>query len=121
MWIKCTKCGVSIPPEFEPEFTRRLGDEKQFEQIKDGVKLIFSVGYGMFTDNLTQSDPVAFLCHDCVVELLEFFPESFKNRFKRGHPYSHKPNGRCCEYAWSFKDEECDYIPTDEDRGITNE
>jgi hypothetical protein len=104
-WIKCTKCGVSISPEFEPEFARRKGDEKQFEQISDGIKLVFSCGYGMFTDNLAYGDPVAFLCHDCVVKLLEFFPESFKERFKGGHPYSHKPNGRCCEYAWSFEEE----------------
>ena len=106
MWIQCTKCGVSIPPVFEPEFTKRRGDEKQFEQIDDGVKLIFGVGYGMFTDTIMGPSITAFLCHDCVVLLLEFFPESFKERFNRGHPYSHKPNGRCCEYAWSFKEEE---------------
>lgn len=94
-WIKCTKCNIPLKPVM-PEINDYL------EQIEDGVKLIFSVGYGMFTDHLTRSDPVAYLCHDCVVLLLEFFPESFKEKFKGGHPYSHKPNDRCCEYAWDF-------------------
>jgi hypothetical protein len=97
-WIKCTKCGVPIPPEFEPEFTRRLGDEKQFEQIKDGVKLIFCTGYGMFTDIYPDSDQTTFLCHDCVVELLEFFPESFRQQFEGGHSFDHT---RCCRYGWT--------------------
>ena len=105
MWLKCTKCNTPLKPEFEIEFARRWGDEKQFEQIDDGIKLVFGTGYGMFTDIWPDGNPTAFLCHDCVVLLLEFFPESFKERFKSGHPYSHKPNGRCCEYAWSFKEE----------------
>jgi len=96
-WLNCTKCNTPVKPVY-PE-------HGYVEQIDDGVKLIFSVGYGMFTDNITYGNPTAFLCHDCVVLLLEFFPESFKEKFKNGHPHGHKPDGRCCEYSWSFKDE----------------
>jgi hypothetical protein len=103
LWLKCTKCNNTIPPVFEPEI-QDWEHETYYTQIDDGVKLIFGSGYGMFTDNILRDNPTAFLCHDCVVELLEFFPESFRDQFKGGHPYSHKPNGRCCEYAWSLED-----------------
>ena len=93
-WLKCTKCNNPMKPVHD-----------YIDQIDDGIKLIFSGGYDMFTDSLYKGDSVAYLCHDCVVLLLEFFPESFRENFKGGHPYSHKPNGRCCEYAWPFADE----------------
>jgi len=102
-WIKCTKCNNPIEPVF-PE------DNAYLEQINNGVKLIFGGGYGMFRDNL-GGNPTAFLCHDCVVELLEFFPQSFKDKFKGSHSYEHKSDALCCDYAWEFDDTPIDFIP----------
>lgn len=97
-WLKCTKCNKAMKP-FLAEH-----DNCFPEQIVDGIKLIFSGGFDMFRDSLDGNN-YAMLCHDCVVELLEFFPESFKEQFNGAHPYSHKPNGKCCRYAWDFEDE----------------
>ena len=93
-WMKCTKCNIPTKPVFH-----------EATQIDDGIELIFRGGYGMFTDDIDSNYPIAYLCHDCVVTLLEFFPESFREKFNGGHPYSHKPNGKCCEYSWGFDDE----------------
>jgi hypothetical protein len=105
-WIKCTKCNIPIPPVFEPEI--QDPNQTYFKQVDDGMKLTFKGGYSMFYDDIGNYIDDVFLCHDCMVELLNWFPESFREQFKGAHPYSHKPNGRCCEYAWSFKDDERD-------------
>lgn len=93
-WMKCTKCNIPLKPVHD-----------YIDQVDDGFKLVFGGGFGMFRDNLSDGDNWAILCHDCVVLLLEWFPESFREKFNGGHPYSYKPNGRCCEYAWSFNEE----------------
>ena len=95
-WLKCTKCNVPLKP---------VDNDDYVYQIDDGLCVSFRGAYGMFIDSLDGDNPVATLCHDCVVDLLEFFPESFKEKFNGGHPFSHKPDGKCCRYAWSFKED----------------
>lgn len=104
-WFKCTKCNTPLEPVHEPEI-QDLEDETYYTQIDDGERIIFHGRYGMFYDDIDYQIKDAFLCHDCMVELLEWFPESFRKQFKGAHPFSHKANGRCCKYAWDFEDDE---------------
>ena len=102
-WLKCTKCNEPMKPVFTSDddtFPESMVNEFP-EQIEDGFKIIFSGGYNMFRDNVGEEN-YAMLCHDCVVELLEFFPESFKEKFMGSHPYN---DVKCCRYTWSFGDE----------------
>ena len=64
-------------------------------QVEDGIILIFSGGYGMFTDTMMGmgfEDPMAILCHDCTIKILKLFPDEFKEKFVGS---SHLHSGSC--------------------------
>lgn len=120
-WLRCDRCETPMPPEFWHRTRTENGfvyeDEIEtsfpicFPQTDNGITLIWEGGYGMFTDPMTEEHTRKFvwnLCHDCVVMLLEFFPERLRQRFDGGHP-AHNDNTpreeRCCRYAWCFSDE----------------
>lgn len=118
-WLKCDRCDKPMPPEM---WNRRRGKDDfiydettespfpiSFHQVSDGITLIFEGGYGMFTDAITKEQQEKYelnICHDCVVALLEFFPEHIRQRFDGGHPaYNDVPREeRCCRYAWTMSD-----------------
>ena len=71
-------------------------------QITGGMHIIFSDGYGMFTDRYDKLLEVS-ICHDCFIKVLSLFPEDFRNEFKGGHPGGLSRGNICdgCEYSWS--------------------
>jgi len=94
--IKCTMCWKETPLQF-PDID---GAESQ---VENGVQLIFQVGYGMFTDvdfGSEWSSPEAILCHDCVIKVLDLFPEPFRRRFQDGHAVGTKGCDGC---SYSFQ------------------
>lgn len=112
--IKCTLCGVD----------RKAVDEDYNEPgdtqaIEFGLKInVSDSGYYMgFTDcnfkwrnsdgSVTSSgeDVVWDLCHDCVIKLLETFPQLDDNLLKGGHPYDYE-KGPCCKWGWTVTPEE---------------
>jgi len=119
-WLKCDRCETPMPPEFwhrkrtDKGFVYEDECETTFPlsmgQVDNGLTLILEGGYGMFTDPMTEErmrDFVWTLCHDCVVAMLEFFPERLRKRFEGGHP-AYDDNTpleeRCCRYAWCSSD-----------------
>lgn len=121
-WLRCDRCENPMPPELWNRARGKDGfiyaeevdeaDEPCFHQTDGGITLIWQGGYGMFTDTMTEEDQrelVWNLCHDCVVMLLDFFPERLRQKFVGGHP-TYNDNtpleDRCCRYAWDFSDEE---------------
>ncbi len=54
-------------------------------QVEDGLNLIFSGGYGMFIDSgleLGMDEPMATICHECTIKILDLFPAAFREEFK---------------------------------------
>jgi hypothetical protein len=106
-----------------PEFWPRYREESSFvyddstdrevclEQVENGLTLQWVGGYGMFNESwpYTSEQRSWHLCHDCVVTLLELFPESVRQQFVGSHP-AYDDNipleERCCRYAWCFEEEE---------------
>ena len=90
----CTMCELQFPVFSETP-----------DQIEDGMCLIFSDGYGMFTDNVDEQQQ-AITCHDCFIKILELFPQKFKDKFKRGHSSGDDNPSGCtgCEYSWNSEE-----------------
>lgn len=101
----CTMCNSEAPNQF-PEYQSDV-----VLQPTGGLHLAIYTGYGMFTDpindlNYDQLTRIR-LCHDCSVNLIDMFPQKFKDKFfTAGHPISicrqhsyEYPNG--CHYAWA--------------------
>jgi hypothetical protein len=116
-WLRCTKCETPMAPEFWPRYREESSfvyddstdREVCLEQIENGLTLQWLGGYGMFNESwpYPQEERSWHLCHDCVITLLELFPESVRQQFVGGHP-AHDDNvpleERCCRYAWCFTD-----------------
>lgn len=120
-WLRCHRCDNPMPPEFwhrsrgKDAFIYEDEVESPFplslHQTDGGMTLIFEGGYGMFNDPMSEESRQKFvfdICHDCMVLLLDFFPEKIRDRFLGGHPAYHDKmpiEDRCCRYAWCFSDD----------------
>ena len=88
----CPECGKVSPT---------LGGPRQAD---NGLDIRVSGGYGMFIDDW-NSEFDETICHDCAVKLARLFPNTVGKYLHRSHPIGNDEK-ECCEFTWSFDDEE---------------
>lgn len=95
--VPCTNCGLDSPA---------LWDEGDAHD--SGLVISAScVGYyNGFMDSL-DGDVVAYICHDCSLLLMRTMSglAKFLMPLGAGHPVSGNDSPPCCEFAWTFGDE----------------
>jgi|688.fasta_scaffold1129154_2 hypothetical protein len=95
VFFSCDHCNKPFDKPYDGNFA--------FTPV-NGFDIRLNGGYNEFNDNFEAT--VQFLmCHDCVVKMFEYFPGMGRAIGKGCHPTINKDNTPCCEWSWTWLNE----------------